>query len=217
MADQDYYAVLGVARDASEEDIRRAFRRKAMEYHPDRNKNADAEDKFKEINEAYQVLSDCQEAGAVRPLRKGGRGRGSAGRGQPLRRLRRVRRLRRHLRFLLRRRIGPRRAAAPARRRHSAASDPQLRGIGLRGRERSGNQPSGVLPELFRRWQRAWHLGGHLRNLPGPGAGAPLPAQRFRPVHPSSRMPRLPRARQCHQHSVRQVSGGRARAAQAQD
>ena len=58
MADRDYYQVLGVSRSDSEEDIRKAFRKKAMEYHPDRNKNADAEEKFKEINEAYQVLSN---------------------------------------------------------------------------------------------------------------------------------------------------------------
>ncbi len=58
MANRDYYDVLGVAKNDSEEDIRKAFRKKAMEYHPDRNKNPDAEAKFKEINEAYQVLSD---------------------------------------------------------------------------------------------------------------------------------------------------------------
>ena len=58
MANRDYYQVLGVSRSDSEEKIRTAFRKKAMEYHPDRNKNADAEEKFKEINEAYQVLSD---------------------------------------------------------------------------------------------------------------------------------------------------------------
>ena len=58
MAKQDYYRVLGVSRTDSEEEIRKAFRKKAMEFHPDRNKNADAEDKFKEVNEAYQVLSD---------------------------------------------------------------------------------------------------------------------------------------------------------------
>ena len=58
MAQTDYYDILGVSRNDSEEEIRKAFRRKAMEYHPDRNKNPDAEDKFKEINEAYQVLSD---------------------------------------------------------------------------------------------------------------------------------------------------------------
>ncbi|MFQ6027436.1 MAG: molecular chaperone DnaJ [Dehalococcoidia bacterium] len=58
MAKADYYQVLGVSRNDSEEEIRKAFRKKAMEYHPDRNKAPDAEDKFKEINEAYQVLTD---------------------------------------------------------------------------------------------------------------------------------------------------------------
>lgn len=58
MAKQDYYQTLGVARNDSGEEIRKAFRKKAMEFHPDRNKSADAEEKFKEINEAYQVLSD---------------------------------------------------------------------------------------------------------------------------------------------------------------
>jgi molecular chaperone DnaJ len=61
MAEQDYYSVLGVARSVGEEDIRKAFRKKAMEYHPDRNKSPDAEEKFKEINEAYQVLSDSKK------------------------------------------------------------------------------------------------------------------------------------------------------------
>ena len=55
---RDYYNILEVGRDASEEDIRKAFRKKALEFHPDRNKNADAADKFKEVNEAYQVLTD---------------------------------------------------------------------------------------------------------------------------------------------------------------
>ena len=61
MAKRDYYDVLGVPRGASEEDVRKAFRKKAMEYHPDRNKNPDAEEKFKEVNEAYQVLIDSQK------------------------------------------------------------------------------------------------------------------------------------------------------------
>ena len=61
MAQRDYYEVLGASRGDTEEDIRKAFRRKAMEYHPDRNKNADAEEKFKEVNEAYQVLSDSKK------------------------------------------------------------------------------------------------------------------------------------------------------------
>ncbi|MBI4199051.1 MAG: molecular chaperone DnaJ [Chloroflexi bacterium] len=55
---RDYYEVLGVPRDATEESVRKAFRRLALEYHPDRNTDAGAEDRFKEINEAYQVLSN---------------------------------------------------------------------------------------------------------------------------------------------------------------
>ena len=58
MAKADYYETLGVSRQDSEEEIRKAFRKKAMEYHPDRNKAPHAEEKFKEINEAYQVLTD---------------------------------------------------------------------------------------------------------------------------------------------------------------
>jgi molecular chaperone DnaJ len=58
---RDYYEVLGVSRDASDEDIRKAFRKLAMEYHPDRNKKDGAAEKFKEVNEAYQVLSDANK------------------------------------------------------------------------------------------------------------------------------------------------------------
>src|ERR1041384_1871258 len=56
---KDYYKVLGVERNASEEDIRKAYRNLAKQHHPDRNpNNKQAEERFKEINEAYQVLSD---------------------------------------------------------------------------------------------------------------------------------------------------------------
>ena len=58
---RDYYEVLGVARGATEDEIRRAFRKLAFEYHPDRNSNADAPDRFKEISEAYEVLQDGQK------------------------------------------------------------------------------------------------------------------------------------------------------------
>ena len=53
---KDYYEVLGVIKSASDEDIKKAFRRLALEYHPDRNSDPDAGERFKEINEAYQVL-----------------------------------------------------------------------------------------------------------------------------------------------------------------
>ncbi len=63
-AKRDYYEVLGVQRSASQEDIKRAFRRLARQYHPDVNKEADAESRFKEINEAYEVLADEQKRAA---------------------------------------------------------------------------------------------------------------------------------------------------------
>src|SRR5581483_174886 len=58
---RDYYEVLGVHRGATEDEIRRAFRKLAFEYHPDRNPSADAADRFKEISEAYEVLQDGQK------------------------------------------------------------------------------------------------------------------------------------------------------------
>ena len=65
MAKQDYYAALGVARDANAEDLKRAYRKLAMQHHPDRNPgNRQAEAKFKEINEAYDVLKDEQKRAA---------------------------------------------------------------------------------------------------------------------------------------------------------
>jgi len=62
MAKRDYYEVLGVSRDASEKDIKKAYRRLAMKYHPDRNPDdADAEEKFKEASEAAEVLTDAEK------------------------------------------------------------------------------------------------------------------------------------------------------------
>lgn len=55
---RDYYDVLGINKSATEEEIKKAYKKMALKYHPDRNKEADAEAKFKEINEAYSVLSD---------------------------------------------------------------------------------------------------------------------------------------------------------------
>jgi molecular chaperone DnaJ len=70
MAKRDYYDILGVARNASEEEIKKAYRKLAMKYHPDRNQGRDGaaakelEEKFKEAKEAYEVLSDAQKRAA---------------------------------------------------------------------------------------------------------------------------------------------------------
>jgi len=61
MPAKNYYDVLGVARDASADEIKKAFRKLAMKYHPDRNNTTEAEDRFKEVNEAYAVLSDPEK------------------------------------------------------------------------------------------------------------------------------------------------------------
>lgn len=62
MAKKDYYEVLGIEKGASEDEIKKAFRKLAIKYHPDKNRgNKEAEEKFKEINEAYQVLSDPEK------------------------------------------------------------------------------------------------------------------------------------------------------------
>lgn len=81
---KDYYQTLGLARGASDEEIKRAYRRQALRYHPDKNKEPGAEEKFKEIAEAYDVLSDPRkreifdrygEEGACARVRPGARPR----------------------------------------------------------------------------------------------------------------------------------------------
>ncbi len=58
---KDYYAILGVPRNATQEEIKRAYKRLARQYHPDVNKSPEAEERFKEINEAYAALSDPEK------------------------------------------------------------------------------------------------------------------------------------------------------------
>lgn len=85
MADKrDYYEVLGVGKDASDADLKKAYRRLAMKYHPDRNEgDAAAEEKFKEAKEAYDVLSDSQKRNAYNQFGHAGVDNSAAGAGGP--------------------------------------------------------------------------------------------------------------------------------------
>ena len=58
---KDFYDILGVSKSASEQEIKKAYRKLALQWHPDRNKSTEATEKFKEINEAYEILSNPQK------------------------------------------------------------------------------------------------------------------------------------------------------------
>ena len=65
MSKRDYYEVLGVGRDASEREVKKAYKRLAMKFHPDRNPgDEEAEASFKEVKEAYEILTDANKKAA---------------------------------------------------------------------------------------------------------------------------------------------------------
>ncbi len=143
----DFYSVLGVARTASDEDIKKAYRKLAMTYHPDRNDGSkDAEEKFKSITEAYDVLRDPQKRAAYDRYGEAGLRGGGAGGGLPPRgSLRGAQHLHARLR--------PRRVRGVVRRRAGAA-------------RRAACGPAPTCASRFRsRWPR-WRPGWRRRSRP---------------------------------------------------
>ena len=61
---KDYYDILGLSKTASEEEIKKAYRKKALQFHPDKSKDENSEEKFKEVGEAYEILSDSEKRSA---------------------------------------------------------------------------------------------------------------------------------------------------------
>ncbi len=170
MAKRDYYEILGVAKNASDDDIKKAYRKLAMKHHPDRNPdNKEAEEKFKEAKEAYEVLTDEQKRAAYDQLRPCGRRSrrprvaSAAGMGRRLRRC-----LRRHLRGNLRWRGGAA-AAAPgiSRRRLEIRPGNHAGAGGQRFRYRNPRAQLGKLRALPRFRRQARH---HARDLLAPAA-----------------------------------------------
>ena len=80
---KDYYKILGIARGSSDEDIKKAYRKLALKYHPDKNKEPGAEEKFKEVAEAYEILSDSKKKEIYDKYGEEGLKMGAGGGGAP--------------------------------------------------------------------------------------------------------------------------------------
>ncbi|PIZ99939.1 MAG: molecular chaperone DnaJ, partial [Candidatus Levybacteria bacterium CG_4_10_14_0_2_um_filter_35_8] len=89
MMDKDYYKILGVGKTATQDEIKRAYRKLAVQFHPDKNKTKDGEQRFKEVSKAYEALSDPQKRqaydqfGAAAFEQGAGGGQGPFGGGNP--------------------------------------------------------------------------------------------------------------------------------------
>ena len=193
----DYYKVLGVDKKASQEDIKKAYRKLARQYHPDTNKDAGAEERFKQISEAYDVARRPGEAQEVRPRRLGVRRR------QPVRRRRRRGRRRDggRLRLVLGHPVGHlQHRRRPRRHAHEA---------GGRARARPRDDGLAVL-RAGDRGRAGAGLRRHARRLPDlPRHGRASRAPRRSSARSATAAASSPRARACSR------SPARARAAAA--
>ena len=205
-AQRDYYELLGVARTATEVEIKKAFRAKARELHPDVSENPDAEPLFKEMVEAYEVLSDSERRELYdRYGHAGLRSRGytpssfdfgtlgdlfSAFFGDDL--------------FG----VGGRRGAGAGRRRRRRGRDRARRVRPRRHQGRPGPRRRAVR-DLRRERGGAGHEPGHLPDLRGRRPGAGGLEHRLRPVHPRAPLRALRRCRTDRRDAVQDLRGRR--------
>ena len=218
MAKRDYYKVLDVARNASEADIKKAYRRLAMKFHPDRNPgDHEAEEKFKEAKEAYEVLSDAQKRAVYDQYGHAGieASRNAAPGGGASRRRGLQRYLRRCVRRHLRRRPPRRGGLAGVSRRRSALRDrtrPVRGGIRPHGRDRRPANSSSARSATARGAAKGTQP-AHLRHLRWQRPGARLAGL----LHPAADLPALPRYRPHRAQPLRPVPRPGPRAPQARN
>ena len=220
---RDYYDILGVPRGADDDDIKRAFRKQAQQWHPDVNTSTEADVRFKEINEAYQVLSDPQRRQAYDMF-----GHAAAG-GRWWRtgfrsiwgRWRRVPGwlpgLRRPLRHAVRRRRGDRAPAPrPDRRGPSLRPAADLRRVDRRRREGDRVREPGDLRDVRRQRRRARHLSSQLPEVQWLGRAPHGPPDDARPDDQRHAVRPVPRHGQDRPHAVPHLPRRRPSPSEAQ-
>ena len=206
----DYFGVLGLAREASDADIKRAYRRLARDLHPDVNPDPEAKERFQEVTRAYEALTDPEKRRIVDlggdPFDTGGGagGNGFGGAG--------LRRPGRHHGRLLRRRDHPRPPQPhPGRPRRAHPDRARARRGGVRHRQGAHRRHRRPLRRLHGRRYRPRHARHHLHDLLRAGRGAERAAQLPRPGGVQPRLPDLLGHRDGHPRAVPQVRRRRPR------